>query len=166
MKHHLEYKCYSADHIKWIFLVSLPTMVIWVLGVPLILLRVLIKNRKNLSETKMQRYFLILYQGFKEKTFYWEFINGLRKLVILLINSSLDRFSINYKILISVFLLSMFYYVQKGMKPYKSDHNNKIDLLSMTTATVTIYSGVIFSLESDVYKGFKTFTWILVASFN
>ncbi|CAI2361643.1 unnamed protein product [Moneuplotes crassus] len=174
MKYHLEYQCYSVDHIKWICLVSIPTLIIWVIGVPCILLRILIQNRSKLGEPKMQRYLLMLYQGLKERKFYWEFINGLRKLAILCINSFMDRFSVNYKVLISVgkssmlFIVSMlfFYYVQKHVMPYKSYEHNMIDLMSLTTATITIYAGIIFSLENEAYEGFKTFTWLVIVFSN
>jgi len=78
----------------------------------------------------------------------------------------MDRFSVNYKVLISVVSMLFFYYVQKHVMPYKSYEHNRIDLMSLTTATITIYAGIIFSLESEAYEGFKTFTWLIIVFSN
>lgn len=102
MLHNLEYQCWSWDHIKWILALSFPIIMIYVIGFPLIGLYFLVKNRRNLETRFMQVYFLILHQGYKPQTFYWEYINELRKLSIILVNSLLSIFSVNYKILCSM----------------------------------------------------------------
>ena len=174
MMYHLEYSCYSLDHIKWIALVALPILTIWVIGFPMMALIILIRNRQNLQKSHIQSYFLILYQGFKKDRFYWEFVSAFRKFAILSIHSILNNFSANYKILISaskslvlpIVSLTVFYYVQKSMKPYKSAENNHIDLMAITAATVTIYSGVIFALGNDAHSTFNSCTMILIIVLN
>ncbi|CAI2362327.1 unnamed protein product [Moneuplotes crassus] len=166
MTHHLEYQCYSWDHCKWILIVALPTMAIWVFGFPLFALWILIKNREKLDQPHMQSYFLILYQGFRKETFYWEFISALRKFVILSIHSLLDRFSVVYTILLSCVSLVFFYYLQKKIRPYKLDDNNRIDLVAVTIGIITIYSGIIFSLGDESYKGFYMAAWVVLVWFN
>ena len=101
MTHHLEYPCYSTDHIKWIVIIALPIILIWVIGFPALGLTILVKNRHNLSDPRMQSYFLILFQGFRQETFYWEFMSAFRKFTILSIYSILNSVSITYTILLS-----------------------------------------------------------------
>ena len=83
MKVHKEYGCYSWDHLRWIFIISFPTIAVWVIGMPILALRYLIKQRRNLDQEDVMRYMLMLYQGLKPTVFYWELMNMLRKTLIL-----------------------------------------------------------------------------------
>jgi len=99
MRNNLEYDWYSSDHILWILIVALPMMLIWVIGTPLLALSILIHQRNNLDSWEVKKYLLVIYQGLKPKAFYWEFVNTLRKLVILGINALLFSFEAEYRIL-------------------------------------------------------------------
>lgn len=83
MREHMEYDCYSAEHMFWAAAVGLPMVGVWVIGMPLLALVILIKNRKDLDDQRIKKYLLILYQGLKPDAFYWEFVNAARKVVML-----------------------------------------------------------------------------------
>jgi len=55
----------------------------WVIGMPILSLILLFKNFNSSEDNKIKQYFLILYQGLKPKRFYWEYINTMRKILIL-----------------------------------------------------------------------------------
>lgn len=99
---HMDYKCYSTDHIKWILGVGLPLLVIWVIGIPSIGFIILFKNKANLQRKVLQDYLLLMYQGFKPNRFYWEIVNTMRKTVVLGLNVFLSTFSPTYKIISSI----------------------------------------------------------------
>ncbi|CAI2369723.1 unnamed protein product [Moneuplotes crassus] len=150
MTYHMEYTCYSWNHIKWVLVISVPLLVIWVIGLPMVALWILIKYRHKLDRPEMQSYFLILYQGFRQKTFYWEFVNSFKKFAILAIIAFLNTFPAAYKIFVSVISLLIFYRFQSNMKPFKYDPYNRLDLVSLTVAIITIFSSIVFVLG---YKG-------------
>lgn len=77
-------------------------LAIWVVGLPLLALGIITKNRKHLEEGKVKKYFLILYQGLKPKAYYWEFVNTFRKFLILILNVTLSNESDYYRILSAV----------------------------------------------------------------
>lgn len=79
----MEYDCYSAEHMFWAAAVGVPMVGVWVIGMPLIALIVLIKNRKHLDDPRIKKYLLILYQGLRPNAFYWEFVNTARKVIML-----------------------------------------------------------------------------------
>lgn len=79
----MDYSCYSFDQLRWAIGVGLPMIVIWVIGMPAVALGFMIKYRKKLEEVYIKKYLLLLYQGLKEEVFYWEFVNTLRKILIL-----------------------------------------------------------------------------------
>ena len=102
MRNYLEYVWYSSDHLKWIAIITLPMMIFWIIGSPLFALIVLIKYRHKLDDIVIKKYFLLIYQGLKPNRFYWEFVNTLRKLVILSINVLLFQFNPEYRILLGI----------------------------------------------------------------
>lgn len=87
-------ECNSTSHIKYCCLLALPILLIWVISMPAIALIFLFKNKKEAKSNKKRQYFLILYQGLTPQCFYWEFVNILRKALILaslLCHSDCDR---------------------------------------------------------------------------
>jgi hypothetical protein len=101
MKRHLEYGCFSSEHLLWLASVGIPIMIVWVIGMPLFALWVLIKNRNVLEDMKIKQYMLLLYQGLKPKVFYWEFINSFRKLLILWVVVFMSSLNVFYQILVA-----------------------------------------------------------------
>jgi hypothetical protein len=99
---HMDYDCYSTEHIIWSVFIALPMLIVWVIGTPLVAFFVLFKYRHNLEDWHVKKYFLILYQGLKPKTFYWEFINTMRKMLILSLNVFLNAYSSYYRILSAI----------------------------------------------------------------
>ena len=80
---HMEYKCYSAEHMFWATTLGLFIMLTWVFGIPLTVLCLLIKYKNKLDDANIKKYLLMLYQGLRSKVFYWEFVNIFRKVVLL-----------------------------------------------------------------------------------
>lgn len=74
-------------------MIAAPILIFWVIAIPLIGLVTLYRARRT-KNSIMLGYFLILYQGLKDSIFYWEFVNSLRKVFIVI--SFL--FSSSYKI--------------------------------------------------------------------
>jgi glycosyltransferase involved in cell wall biosynthesis len=79
----LKMKCYSSEHILWSFLLGIPMLIFWGLGIPLTAFIILWYNRYNLDSSKIRKYYLMIYQGLKRKVFFWEFVNTTKKMLIL-----------------------------------------------------------------------------------
>ena len=103
---------YSSEHIFWLAVIGIPSMLVWSFGIPLSGFLLLYKNRNNLNDPEIMKYYLMLYQGLKNDRYYWEFMNTVRKLAILLINALLSTYSLFFRILPLVILLMFFYRVQ------------------------------------------------------
>jgi len=77
--------------------VATPMIIVWVIGCPLAAFIVLYKNRNRLYNEEFQKYFIVLYQGFDDRRYYWEIVNTLRKIVVVIINVFLANYNIFYK---------------------------------------------------------------------
>ena len=141
-------ECYSTTHLKWCLLIALPILIIWVTASPLIALVLMFKYKgiRNEKEKKIFEYFLILQQGLKPDKFYWEFVNTLRKILIL--------FSLLFhkSVIVTVSLLILLGSGRLGLylKPYKKSANSKLEFLAIMASVSTIISGVIFSEKNQI----------------
>ena len=96
---------YSYVHIKWWMIIGVPIIILWVIACPVLVFWILFKNRKSLREARIQRYLLILYQGLKDKCFFWELINTLRKISMVWINVFMSTLDLIYSGTIAVIIL-------------------------------------------------------------
>ena len=70
----------------WKNALSITIIVFWVIGLPLMGFVLLWRKRKNLNSDHVKRNYLLLYQGLKPSVYYWEFVNLLRKILIVLVS--------------------------------------------------------------------------------
>jgi hypothetical protein len=148
--------CYSHEHFKWLILIPLPIFLVWVIGFPLMALFLLFKNIHRGESNKVNRYFLILYQGLRKRVFYWEFINSLRKVLILVAFAILEDF----QIMTAVIVLVITSRIQINLKPYKKESNNDLEMIAITAGILTLASGTIFMEEDSV--GFLNFIVLII----
>ena len=113
---------------------------------PTLALALLFKTRRKNKDNKIRQYFLILYQGLTPQCFYWEFVNILRKTLILaslLLSDSL-------KIILASAVLITSGRIQMHLKPYKNNENNQVEFIAMTSGVVIILGTLIFTEEKKV----------------
>ena len=112
-------------------IIGVPTLIIWVVGAPLLVFIVMVRNKDNLNKPYMQKYLLLLYQGLKPEVFYWEFINTFRKLLVPIINVVVISKEIFYQIIATLLVLGLLFRIQIYLKPYKLEDNNQIEMLAV-----------------------------------
>ena len=156
---------YSGEHIYWWFLLGVSILAFWVIFLPLFALALLFKNIHRGENSKINTYFLILYQDLKKNCFYWEFVNSLRKVLILIIFAALTTFSPLYRIVLSVIVLTITARVQIYLDPYKNSKHSEIELLAIIAGTTTLFSGLIYTSSTTVNL-LNTLVLAWIFSFN
>lgn len=164
-KVHTDMDCFSDEHLKWISIVGLPIIVVWVVTAPVIALVLLFVNRNKTDNNKAKEYLLILYQGLKPDRFYWEFVNTFRKVLILIMFAILSQFSISMGIILVIVLLVAIIRVQQKLDPYKESYNNEIEIKAIETGIITLDAGLIFMQENS-FSVLNTLVLILVVVVN
>lgn len=144
MRVDLDIECFSGEHLKWCALLGIPIVLIWTIGCPVLVFIILFKNRHSLNEPHMQKYHLMLYQGLKDKVFYWELVNTLRKVLMISINVFMSTIPLVYAAITAVLLLIGLIRLQLSLHPYKLELNNIIEIEAMITGTATLFCGVLF----------------------
>ena len=149
MKAYSGFDCYSTEHITWIMLLAVPSLILWVIGIPLLAFIVLLLNRNNLDSGPVRIIFLVLYQGFKQKAFYWEFVNTLRKVLLLLFSTVLSVYSLYYSTFISISISIVLVYIQIKIDPYEDKRYNQIEIKAVIAGTMALFCGIIFTQKSN-----------------
>ena len=144
-----EMDCFNSEHISWCFILGFPILVIWVIFTPIFGLVLLAINMKKGEDNKIAQYMLILYQGLKFNRYYWEFVNTLRKVLILMSFSILITFNPVYRIMIAVIILIVTFRVQVRLNPYKQNEYSNIEILALLAGSLTLLSGVVFTSEDN-----------------
>ena len=146
-------ECWNLIYKKFSFIVVIPSIILWTIGAPTILLMLKIKNRRRLHLDYYRVVFGFLYNGYKQNNFYWEFLIVLRK--ILVITITVSRISQGRLVqalnLILVLLTSI--YMHHTFKPYNSKVLNSMEMQALNISVITIYFGIYYlskSLENSI----------------
>ena len=126
-------KCNSSEHILWYALLGIPMVLIWGIIFPIWGFMIMKSNLMNLDKWEIQKYFLFLNIGLKQEVYFWEFVNTIRKLLLLTIPIILQTVSSNYKALLIIVLLVIMLRVHKSLKPYKKESYNDFEYDEITT---------------------------------
>ena len=164
---HMDYKWYSSDHLKWIGIVGIPSIIIWVIATPVFAFVILFKNRDKLEDEDIKKYYLILYQGLTDKVFYWEFVNTIRKVIIIGVNTVLSVLSIIYRLMLCIIILVAIERLQVKLKPYKLEENNRIEIKAIVGGTTILFWGLLFEEGSKhYYPWFNTMAILIILTYN
>ncbi|CAI2365727.1 unnamed protein product [Moneuplotes crassus] len=154
-------ECFGPKHLKWSLLVALPILVIWVIACPIIAMVCLYLSHAKTGHEKIKSYLLILYQGLKPEVFYWELVNTLRKVAILLTL----LFNRTVSISLSLMILIATARVQVYLKPYSNGENSKIEFLGIMAGVCTITAALVYSQDKQ-NEALNVFVLLSVLSFN
>lgn len=82
---------------------------------------------------------LMLYQGLKDKVFYWELVNTIRKSLMVAIMVFMSTVPLVYSAITAVLTLVGLIRLQLRLSPYKLDLNNKLEVEAMVAGTATLF---------------------------
>jgi len=137
-------KCFGKEHLKFLFMVGVPMIIVWVAGLPLLGFTLLCCNRKKLNDPKFMQKYVILYIGLREKRFFWEFVNTFRKITILCFSLAIPLDKGVLKSLVCVIFLYIIMRLQLKLKPYRMHMLNTLEGKEITASTITLFGTIVF----------------------
>ena len=168
--HDLQERCWDPNHLRYIWSVGLPSILLWVVALPLACFGVIVRKRLVLSKLEMQMMFGFLYKGYIRKRFYWEFVILYRK--ILLVSALVFLASVSAAIqaqtVLAVLLLSVIYQIH--ISPFAVSAMNTLEVKSIFVSLVTIYCGLYYessaigTSHTDTSTKIALFLLILIAN--
>lgn len=158
-------RCWSTDHVKNILMVSLPSIGVWIFGLPIVCLLNLYRLRRGLLDPLTQLKFSFLYKGYHNKWYFWEFVILYRKVALVCAAVFLSTVSIMVQALSVLAILLMALFTQLQVQPFNLPVFNRLELKSILVSSVTIYSGLFYQTESigDAYTDVEVKILLFVA---
>jgi hypothetical protein len=144
----LSEKCWSSSHTRMILLISVPSLAVWVLGLPAIVLILLIKSKHRLNDLGRSLRYSFLYKGYEPQWFFWEFVILYRKVAIVGSSVFLSVVSIKVQSLTVLAILLLSIYLQLRYQPFNDITLNKLEVKSILVSAVTIYAGLYYDTKS------------------
>jgi hypothetical protein len=157
--------CWSETHIFWAVGLGIPMFGLWVIGLPLVALTILIKNRNKLDDPVVKGRYLMLYQGLRFKVFYWEFVNTGRKIFLLSTNIFIPKTMPFLRATLGVIILVAVMRLQKLLHPYKSPLINNLEAQEILTSTLTLYGAIIF-VQDDQILAYQLVSFLVIVIVN
>jgi hypothetical protein len=101
-------QCWTGDHNFYARNIGIPIIMIWVVGLPLLALIIMYRQRKFLADESNIARYGFLYTGLNHSAFYWEILLHFRKVIMICINVFLTTFKPLYRALIGFMLMIIY----------------------------------------------------------
>ena len=161
----LDIECWNGKHILYSLSLAIPCIIVWVLGAPAVVLYYMYKHKHDLQEIDNKLRFGFLYNGYRSKTFYWEFVILYRKILIICISVFFTTVSVSVQALGALLILILSIYMQMRTRPFTHKILNIMEARGILAATVTIYCGL-FYLTNALDEATKYFFFIAIVAVN
>ena len=151
----LQEACYVGRHMTNWWLLALPQIILFVLGLPLMASLVLWKNRHTLHSHDTQFRWGILYAGYRDQLYWWEITIVIRKLVMVLVGGVFaSRLGPDMQIYLSLALVVVFVVGHLVAQPFNelTIHHKMLhwlELGALLACFATLYSGMLFYLGHE-----------------
>ncbi|EWS76293.1 transmembrane protein, putative (macronuclear) [Tetrahymena thermophila SB210] len=160
----ISFKCYTPIHKKFIGFILMPGLLIWGFVIPFFILFKLNKNKDKLDDAKIRLIYGFLYQDYKTKNFYWEFVKSYMKIVIVCIyNFYGDPYTNKLVIALIVFILYIVVLVK--FTPYQMIYFQQTDRNSMVVIIILVLMNIFLYNKPDTVQS-QIFYIILLGIHN
>ena len=172
----LEEICYQDKHLIVIYAISIPGLIIWAFGLPLLGFYLTRRFLHQLRESEfhsdpriynnLQARFKLrlgfLTQGYEDRYYYWEVVLLLRKTILVLLLTFLAPVSSGVQSLSAILLLifSLVYQILK--KPFYDDRLNHLEATSLGVQIMIIYFGLYYQAgKNDEFVSGDFVMWLI-----
>ncbi|CAD7697135.1 unnamed protein product [Ostreobium quekettii] len=159
--------CYEGMHAVLAFVIGIPGLVVFSLGVPAFLLGFLLMNnhRGRLLDRDFLNTYGFVYQNYDEDHRYWEVVILLRKGLIGAIVVFGHEAGANLQGVMGLGIILLALVAQTVGRPYKHKTHNLLEGASLLVTILTFYSGIVFN-DSNTSQGAEVLLTTIVLLAN
>ena len=106
-------------------------------------------NKDNLNNTKVKEQFGFLYNGFRDRTYFWEIYIMYRKVLVVGIQVFLVTFGLKVQAYVIMLLILIALQINLKYRPFALHSLNQLENASLTACLVTTYCGLFYLTASD-----------------
>eukprot|EP00946_MAST-07B_sp_MAST-7B-sp1_P004566 g4566.t1 len=168
----LEEPCYESRHLSMTLLLGLPQLFLYVLGLPLLILKFLKRNRAHLfkNPVALTRWGLF-FKGYKEDRYYWELVITLRKVCVVALSVFGRELGVQRQSLVVILILLACIILEIVGQPFKevTKSHRILKWLEITALLVefgTLWCGLMIFQSGPKSEGMNVFMTICVVAAN
>ena len=154
-------ECGSSQYLKYTFIVAIPSILVWTIGLPTCLLIVMAKRKRYLNRDNNRVIFGFIFNGYRKARFFWEFIIMYRKILIITIVVFFAQISVSVQALSIVLVMLASTLIHYLMDPYKTHELNHMEMEALITSTLTLYCGLYY-LTDDIGTLFQIILFVVI----
>ena len=145
----LDMQCYDQQHIVFLICVGLPSLVLYVLGFPLVSIFAMFgsssgkKMEQKWDDKALYRYSMFL-NGYRVEKFYWECIISIRKSAVTFIGVFFSSLGVQIQAYIGLVFIFSFLVSHIASKPFEDATLNRLETYALAVAFLTLYLGLMF----------------------
>ena len=158
-------RCWDHKHTLYAFGLALPSIALWVLGTPLLVLFLLYRTRLSLHSPSVRLRFGFMYMGYSPPHYYWEFVTLARKIAVLSVLSFTSSSSVQVQALTVLIVLLLALLLQLRFQPFLSAELNQLEFKSILTSAVTLICGLYY-LASGLNVWLQLLLLVLIIAAN
>ena len=132
--------CDDSTHQAWVWGVGVPSVLGYVIGLPLASVALLYKFRKKLNEPRTRIRLGLLYDGFKRENYMHEVWVVVRKVSVIVIGIFVGKL----QVLLSIGVVGMLLVHTVLAQPFQTTMLSRLEILLLTCCFLTLWIGGIF----------------------
>jgi hypothetical protein len=172
----LQEQCFVGRHLRYLLLLTLPQLFVYVLGLPLCATLLIIRNNDRLKDRTFITRYGLLYMGFRENREWWEVVIALRKFLIVAISTFGTMMGVVYLpgfvALVVVFLSVVVHLIGRPFDTTETKTRllHDLEFAALTVCWFTFWGGLLFYLghenSGSISEEVVTSTTVLLVSIN
>jgi len=151
----LQEPCFTGQHQAYMLLLTIPQLLVYVLGLPLTAALLIFRNKEKLYEEPFSTRYSLLYIGYRKDREWWELIIAFRKVAVVSIGTfgtvmgvvDLQAFIALGTVFISIVLHLLFQPFDTATKNGKKLHN--LEFIALCVCWFTFWGGLLYFLGHE-----------------
>jgi hypothetical protein len=147
----LEEPCYQGTHLIYFFLLVLPQLIVYIIGLPTVSLYFLHRNSLKIKENHpvvLFRYGL-LFAGYRHERYYWETVMAGRKVAVVAIGVFGRLTDTESQVHGALLALFIFILMHTTLVPFPTHHQSSasvghLETFALTCCFLTMWTGLVF----------------------
>ena len=151
----LQEPCFTGQHQVYMYLLTIPQLLVYVLGLPLTAALLILRNKNKLHKEQFATRYSLLYIGYRKDREWWELIIAFRKVAVVSIDTfgavmgvvDLQAFVALGVVFISIVLHLLFQPFDTATKNGKRLHN--LEFIALCVCWFTFWGGLLYFLGHE-----------------
>eukprot|EP00944_MAST-04C_sp_MAST-4C-sp1_P005340 g5340.t1 len=137
--------CTDALHVEWVNALAIPSVLVYVVGLPVVAVYFLRKFRHKLDEMNTKIRMGLLYDGYKRENYMHEIWVAIRKVVIIVIGIFTNKLQVLLALGVVAILLTHTVLAQ----PFQTASLSRLEIMLLSCCFLTLWVGGIFVVYPD-----------------